>query len=1171
MTAPVRLALLGPLEINASAAGQLRRKTRALLVYLAVTGATHSRQHLMSIFCQTANDPPRVLSLLLSRLRRNLGQDIIVTAGRSVRFDFEEKWLDIRDFERTLENAISRQTTDQIQAAITLYRGELAEAISLPDAPQFELWLLGERTRFRTLYERGMAELVGRYSRARQHQLALNYARRLVQSDPLAEEAHGWLMWLYAQTGQREAALQQFEQCRALLQAELAVDPLPELQALRAAVEAGDLDAAVPFKPSESAIEETLPLGSAPFISRADELKWLHDAWNGSQTGRMNVVLVEARAGGGKTRLVEEFSRSNEHTRRATGRGYESAQTIPYHPWVQILETVVAKLDKSAIAALPYYQRAELAQLVPARITEPHSRPGSGQQAQLFHAISEFLLEHAAGRLLFLDDLQWADEASLALFHFFFERLVRRPDAAILLVGAWRSEEAADNPALLTLLDDLRRGGQTVHLALAPFDRKEAARLLEQAENGWSEAELSPEFLDRFWEATGGNPLFVTEMARDLAGESSLAAPLPVPPSLQALIQRRLRRFKENGRQVIEALAILEQPGDFELIRRISGRREEELLEALERGQRWGLVEPLPDQFDRFEFAHDLQRAAVQAALSRVRRGVLHRRAAVALAELQRDPAGIAYHWQQVGDDANEAVFAALAGQKAAEVYANEEAIRHFERVVALRPTAVAWRELGEVQRRSARWNAARHSFNQALSLTLKENDPVEMAICHLALGMLLVVRGNYAEASHHLEEAKRLYEGFLPAPQLADVYNNQAIIAYRQRNFDRALALFEAALEVDFRLEDSEGVAKRTANIGLVHLDRGQFKEAEALLKEALTMGEKLDNRQIIANCLGNLGIAASLQRKPNAALALYDQAIAVEEELGNVQSIARHVGNRGYEFFQKRDLQNALSNFIEALKMERAMGNRGAQSRLMGNLGAIYMDCGNFGTAQNFLNVALGMDLTAKHRDATGRHSGNLGRLFMLQGEWKKVAPWVQPAIVLARQGEDNVHLGEFLLTAARLSQHEGRLSEGGILVEECVAVTEKYNRPDIQLPAQILAVEIQFEQGELAAVGAIAHYESLLGAWPAPHDRARIYHAIWRIDSSREDSRTRAVELFTAAYDSFPLWDYRRAVQELSGRELRLPKLPPPPFELPAAADLEELNAELHDFIDGGAVIN
>jgi predicted ATPase len=262
-----------------------------------------------------------------------------------------------------------------------------------------------------------------------------------------------------------------------------------------------------------------------------------------------------------------------------------------------------------------------------------------GELEQLFAAIIEFLrLTTEGGRtgaqipnahLIFIDDLQWADETSLRLFHFIARRT---PHARFLLVGAFRYEEIDHTSALQLLLQDLQR--DSLHYLQLASLTPDAIHTLTAGMWPKLPEGYRPHVTTLLSQATGGNPLFVTEVLRELAYSPQLPVELPIPESVQNLIRRRLRHLPESCRQVVEAMAVLHGPATPAEAHQVSGRSEEETTTAIELCLRRDL---LRSQLEvgriYYDFKHDLIRQAVLSQLSHVRQGVLHRRAATALAQ----------------------------------------------------------------------------------------------------------------------------------------------------------------------------------------------------------------------------------------------------------------------------------------------------------------------------------------------------------------------------------------------------------------------------------------------------------------------------------------------------------------------------------------------------------
>jgi DNA-binding SARP family transcriptional activator len=235
MAPTLTLQLIGPLRMLTAAGKPLslpNRKTRALLAYLAQIARPHARLALSALFCQNSDDPSRALRWHLTMIRRHLGPEALLASTDTVELNQEVVEVDTRSFANVLSGDLTRPSIAQLASTLELYRGEPFTGLALPDVPEFELWLLGQRAHLQQLYERGLAHLVERLIAVHEFDPALYWARQLVGVNPLFEEGHATLIWLYAHLGQRQAALDQYIHYRTLLQQEFAADPTPALAVL---------------------------------------------------------------------------------------------------------------------------------------------------------------------------------------------------------------------------------------------------------------------------------------------------------------------------------------------------------------------------------------------------------------------------------------------------------------------------------------------------------------------------------------------------------------------------------------------------------------------------------------------------------------------------------------------------------------------------------------------------------------------------------------------------------------------------------------------------------------------------------------------------------------------------------------------------------------------------
>jgi DNA-binding SARP family transcriptional activator len=852
MSSIPHLYLLGPAVIRKDGAkAPLARKTLALLAYLVVTQRAHSRRALMNLFCQESDDPAAALRWHLSRIRRHVAPTLLIAAEENIRFDPDAASVDVLHF-------LAWITDEQrMAAAVDLYQGELLAGVDVKDAPEFELWLLGERSRIHHLYIRGLEQIMEREIAAGHDTAAIARAHQLLQSDPLIEAVHARLIWLYARRGQREDALRQYDLCVSLLERELAVPPTPALVTLRQQIAAGELaprptvDLPGPTTTGLS-VEHTVAL-----VGRDAELSALIAA--------QGVVLVAADAGGGKTSLVEACAAAQPARLFLSGRCYESTRSLPYRPWLDLLQQRLAQMDERSLDALPGAWLEQLARLLPglaARRNLPQPAD-QAQQEQLFATIADFLLTPSRdldeqGPLFFIDDLQWADAVSLQLFHFLAERTARlanRGRHAPLLIGAYRPEESEENSALLTLCHDLARSGAPT-LVLPPLAATAVERLIARHWPDLPPGLRTPYMRDTLLAETGGNPLFVMELLRELSGAATLPGAMPIPPSLRALIHRRLHQMPASGRQVLEALAVLEVPATFDQVRATSGRSDDEGEAALEAGLRWRLLHTV-DETARIDFQHALMRDAVLAEMTPLRRQRLHQRAAQTLAHSDTAAATLAYHWRMAGDVAQEGRYALLAGQQATALGAHKDAIGYLARAVACLPPRkekfTAWIEWVRLLQVTSQWGEAATVGQAALTAARQAGNRWAQGRALVELARIARMQGENEPALRLNQEALDHLRAVNDGLGLSLAYSGMGAIAWAMSDYAKALSYFQEQLAIDEANQDEAGVSAAVGALGVVYGELGDYAQAHACYLRQLAICQQrnllLDTLQVVAN----------------------------------------------------------------------------------------------------------------------------------------------------------------------------------------------------------------------------------------------------------------------------------------------------------------------------------
>ena len=250
MSASLRISLLGRLEIesNGRTLADLQAvKARALLAYLAATGRTHSRQALAALLWSDVLDSSARHSLrsALVQVRQALGDYVEATRQTIGLNAAKDIWVDVQIFEdacRRLQRGGEDLPTHEratVREAIHLYQGEFLAGVYAPDAALFEEWMLQQREYYRRQVLQALTKLATLAEAHNELEEGVEEARRILDVDPLHEEAHRLAMRMLARRGERSAALAQFEACKGALADELGVEPDPVTVALAEEIRSG--------------------------------------------------------------------------------------------------------------------------------------------------------------------------------------------------------------------------------------------------------------------------------------------------------------------------------------------------------------------------------------------------------------------------------------------------------------------------------------------------------------------------------------------------------------------------------------------------------------------------------------------------------------------------------------------------------------------------------------------------------------------------------------------------------------------------------------------------------------------------------------------------------------------------------------------------------------------
>ncbi len=413
--------------------------------------------------------------------------------------------------------------------------------------------------------------------------------------------------------------------------------------------------------------------GDAPMIGRAQELDALLKTWSEAAAGRPSLALVGGEPGIGKTRLVAELAAhvAADGAQILFGRSDEEPLR-PYQPLAEVLADGLGRVPLPELrAAFGDRRLADISLIVPElrdRLeAEDRAEVGGDRFAVLEAAAAAMrLISEMRPLLVVLDDLHWADDATLQLLRHLLRRVGPVP---LLIIATYRDTELSRSRPLGEVVSELERDVASLHVDLGALNREDVKRVLGD--------ELSDR-LDDVWRTTNGNPFFVVAV-RDAI---TAGATEDVPRSVRQAVGARVARLSRPEIELLEAAAVTGLDVDV----RIAARAAEVTSDAVIGCLRAGLLEEVVDAPARVRFPHALVRDAVLGDLRSVRRTALHRRVADAIitehaGSLNEHAARIAHHYAEAGErHADGPAYAWLmrTGSHACSVLAYDDAERHF-------------------------------------------------------------------------------------------------------------------------------------------------------------------------------------------------------------------------------------------------------------------------------------------------------------------------------------------------------------------------------------------------------------------------------------------------------------------------------------------------------------
>ena len=1130
--ADLSLFLLGPFQVTLAeepVTSFESDKVRALLAYLAVEAdQPHRRDSLAGLLWPDWPDRAARTNLrnALANLRTAIGDrhatpPFLLITREIIQFNTaSDCWLDVAAFSTLVE--ADQPTVRQLEEAVALYRGSFLEGFFLKDNPAFEDWSLIVRERLQRQALAVLHRLAGTYEQRGEYERARDFAWRQVEMEPWQEEAHQQLMRLLALSGQRGAALAQYETCRRLLAEELGVEPAAETTALYEQIRDGTLEVPAPSPAGPPGPPHNLPTPLTPFVGREAELAEIQDRLRDPACRLLTLV---GPGGSGKTRLALEAAMELISQDQIDGFAH-GVYFVPLAPF-RSAETIVPAVAQAL--SFPFYADAGgTAEVEPKQQLLNYLRPKD--------------------MLIILDNFEHLLEGVGVVT----DILKTAPEIKIVATSRARLNVQGEHPFVVFGMDypDLTPGPEAERGEPEDIAQYSAIELflqcLRQAQPGFEPAADDLADIAHICHLVQGMPLGILLAAAwiEMLTPAQIAAEIEesldfletgwrdVPErqrSLRAVFDHSWNLLTEREREVFQGLSVFRGGFTRQAAEQVASASLHELKALVDKS----FLQHMPS--GRYEM-HELLRqyAAQKLEGSPGVREAVHERHSAYYADVLQQWAADRKGRQQPAPLAW--IEADSENIRAAWDWAVEqERVERLDR--AMTDLASFYDDCGRYQEGEAAFRAAADQLAVPADLS-PEASCGGVALAH-RLRVLARARSRQSYFSRALgrrelaTQLQRQSLALLERPELADQDTRRERAALFRHmgytvvmsDYERARQLFAQSLALYRELDDGWGTSLALSWLGTVARLQGAYGEARQLLEECLTISQVLGDHRRIAWSMAKLAHVATRQGRFEKAELLARESRARSQKLGHreITAYGLHVLGETLESLAK--FAEARSVLEECLAVSNELGRRGFAADAHAMLGSVSLHLGQYEQARAHAETGL----------------------------------------ALARETNRRVRIGHTLLLLGSAALAEEAYAEAQRLLQESVAVYQETEQPDDIARALAISACAARGLGQLAqARGYLSSALRTVAEIQVPMPLLYGLPALALLLADQGE-RVRAVELYTLA-SRYPLVADSRWFEDVAGRHIASVAATLPPELVTAAQargqarDLESTAAEL-----------
>ncbi len=839
--------------------------------------------------------------------------------------------------------------------------------------------------------------------------------------------------------------------------------------------------------------------------------------------------------------LKNYFQQSSENSKLANVDAFEKSfrQLIQHTAQIQHQEanSIIEELKRTksilaALIALPTTKESLWEQL-----------DAKGRYQNTLQAISNLLIAISIAQPLVieLEDAHWFDDSSKVFLQDFLRLTQQYP---ILLLITSRYFDDGSKPKLIPEEDIEKFNISQLELDLNILPAEGIRAFAEHQLEG----KISKEFHKLLIRTTNGNP-FYAEQIIEYFVESDLLKQkkaiwhikdknVKLSNSINAILMARVDRLSNLVKETVKAAAVIGREFEVPVLSEVMKVQEafiqkngnhttvlQEQIKTAEQGQIWRAMNEL-----RYIFKHSLLREAVYDMQLRVRLRELHRQIAEAIEHIYKDDISeryfdLSFHYEQAESWKKAIFYTRKAADYARRNFQNQQAIRFYDKLLNLPESALSKEnrirlslKKGSVLELVGDWENCETTYTIALEQAMFSHDDLLEARANDALGKLLMLKGNYKDARHHLETAVQTFENIDDKLGIAKTYGNLGNLYFRQGRYDEAKEYFSKSIALSRSLEYNTATAQIVSNLGLTHMNQGNYEEGIFCQAEQLSISITKGDKQSMATLYTNMGIVYFEKGDYKSALSSYEKGLALSRELGNKLLTSIAIGCIGSVYQQQGNFEKAMDNFQLDMELCLEMGDKQGISIAHGLLGDLYAIKGDFDDAINHLGQQLDLCEGLNYQKGIAKATNTLGNVYFYLNDYAKSIEFYDRSIEVSQAIKNQALLQSCFLEKIRVLIHQKEFLKAKELLQEL----EK------QLPLdhfQLCFLKIQWALAQNDKPTATSLYKTL----QAITEEEKVDY-LYLASLFNASEKQKAFQAYQKLYQQTPKYNYKKRIEEL-----------------------------------------